>query len=152
MKQQVPTIDDCKIWGRFSERFESFGTGSEFVDRGHWIGVDGHIWSMIKIEVEDAKNFVRRYRTHAQYQEFTDIIVSVEKIFLEFKGYKVKQRFFASPIWICQVLIQFDTSYVLLGYFARSNLVAIFDYLEVVFTLEASLTNTAVAAIAAESL
>ena len=54
--------DSCRIWGRFSERFEAYGTGSELVDRSRWIGLDGHLWSMIKIEADDAKYLVRSYR------------------------------------------------------------------------------------------
>ena len=152
MKQLHATIEDCRIWGRFSERFEAYGTGSKLVDRSRWIGLDGHLWSMIKIEADDAKYLVRSYRTEAQYHEAIPTIDSAEKTFLEFKGYKIKRSFFASPIWVCQVLVQFDASYAILGYFARRNLVSIFDYLEIVSSSEAKLMDTAIAAIAVENL
>jgi hypothetical protein len=132
MKQLHATIEDCRIWGRFSERFEAYGTVSELVDRSRWIGLDGHLWSMIKIEADDAKYLVRSYRTEAQYHEAIPTIDSAEKTF--------------------QVLVQFDASYAILGYFARRNLVSIFDYLEIVSSSEAKLMDTAIAAIAVENL
>ena len=147
MKQVNATLEDCRIWGRFSERFEAVGTGSEFVDHSNWIGMDGHLWSMIKIESQDAVDLVRSYRGETASQDVAPLAKAASRLFFEIKGYKIKRGFFSRPAWVGQALVQFDAQYTLLGFFSRETLVDIFDYLEAVCAGKASLASTAAASL-----
>lgn len=102
MKQELSTLYERQLWGRFVDGYQqASGTGSRLTDpQAKEIYADGALFLMMRLEPYEIRDLFKSHVVAAMELETALKETTIAKPMLQLKGLKINRGFLRGSVWV----------------------------------------------------